>query len=60
MVDVVCSGEVDRLRVCEALDCDDMVVDLSKNHSRRNCGTSCPNRVNMAAFRARRSGGGPG
>jgi predicted RNA-binding Zn ribbon-like protein len=56
VVDVVRSGELDRLRVCEAPDCDDVVVDLSKNHSRRYCSTSCSNRVNMAAFRARRSG----
>ncbi len=56
VVDVVRSGELDRLRVCGAPDCDDVVVDLSKNHSRRYCTTSCSNRVNMAAFRARRSG----
>ncbi len=56
VVDVVRSGELDRLRVCEAPDCEDVVVDLSKNHSRRYCSTSCSNRVNMAAFRARRSG----
>jgi predicted RNA-binding Zn ribbon-like protein len=57
VVDVVRSAELDRLRVCDAPDCDDVVVDLSKNHSRRYCSTSCSNRVNMAAFRARRSGG---
>jgi predicted RNA-binding Zn ribbon-like protein len=56
VVDVVRSGELDRLRVCEAHDCDDVVVDLSKNHSRRYCSTSCSNRINMAAFRARRAG----
>jgi predicted RNA-binding Zn ribbon-like protein len=56
-VDVVRQGELDRLRVCDAGDCDDVVVDLSKNRSRRYCSTSCSNRVNVAAFRARRSGG---
>jgi predicted RNA-binding Zn ribbon-like protein len=56
IVDVVRSGELDRLRVCDAPDCDDVVVDLSKNRSRRYCSTSCTNRVNMAAFRARRAG----
>jgi predicted RNA-binding Zn ribbon-like protein len=55
IVDVVRSGELDRLRVCDASDCDDVVVDLSKNRARRYCSTSCSNRVNMAAFRARRS-----
>lgn len=56
VVDVVRSGELDRLRICEAPGCDDVVVDLSKNHSRRYCSSNCSNRVNMAAFRARRSG----
>jgi predicted RNA-binding Zn ribbon-like protein len=56
IVDVVRSGELERLRVCGAPDCDDVVVDLSKNRSRRYCGVSCSNRVNMAAFRARRTG----
>jgi len=56
IVDVVRSGELDRLRVCGAPDCGDVVVDLSKNRSRRYCSASCSNRVNMAAFRARRAG----
>jgi len=55
-VDVVRQGELDRLRVCDAGDCSDVLVDLSKNRSRRYCGTSCANRVNVAAFRARRAG----
>jgi predicted RNA-binding Zn ribbon-like protein len=56
VADVVRSGELERLRVCEAPDCDDVVVDVSKNRSRRYCGVSCSNRVNVAAFRARRAG----
>ena len=35
VIDVVRAGELARLRVCEAADCDDVVVDLSKNRSRR-------------------------
>jgi predicted RNA-binding Zn ribbon-like protein len=54
MVDVVRQGELDRLRTCGADDCDDVLVDVSKNRSRRYCSTSCANRVNVAAFRARR------
>jgi predicted RNA-binding Zn ribbon-like protein len=54
IVDVVRSGELDRLRVCDAADCDDVVVDLSKNRARRYCSVGCSNRVNTAAFRARR------
>jgi predicted RNA-binding Zn ribbon-like protein len=52
-VDVVRQRELDRLRVCDADDCDDVVVDLSKNRSRRYCSATCSNRVNVAAFRAR-------
>jgi predicted RNA-binding Zn ribbon-like protein len=55
-VDVVRQKQLDRLRVCAADDCDDVIVDLSKNHSRRYCSDTCSNRVNVAAFRARRQG----
>ena len=55
MVDVVRAGELDRLRECEAVDCDDVLVDLSKNRSRRFCESGCGNRSNVAAYRARRS-----
>jgi predicted RNA-binding Zn ribbon-like protein len=58
VVDVVRQGELDRLRVCEADGCRDVLVDLSKNRSRRYCGTACANRTNVAAFRARRAGAG--
>lgn len=54
-VDVIRQQERDRLRVCEADACHDVLVDLSKNRSRRYCSTSCANRTNVAAFRARRS-----
>jgi predicted RNA-binding Zn ribbon-like protein len=53
--DVIRSGELARLRVCAALDCDDVLVDLSKNRSRRFCGLTCANRVNVAAYRSRRT-----
>jgi predicted RNA-binding Zn ribbon-like protein len=53
-VDVVRQQELDRLSICTAGDCDDVLVDLTKNRSRRYCSTSCANRVNVAAFRARR------
>lgn len=58
MVDVIRQREFDRLRSCAAPWCQDVIVDLSKNRSRRFCGATCANRVNVAAFRARRSGGG--
>jgi predicted RNA-binding Zn ribbon-like protein len=53
-VDVVRQQELHRLRVCDADSCADVLVDLSKNRSRRYCSTACANRVNVAAFRARR------
>lgn len=56
MVDVIRQQELERLRVCEAEDCGDVYVDLSKNRSRRYCSTTCSNRMNVAAFRARRAG----
>lgn len=57
-VDVVRQQELDRLSICGADDCDDVLVDLSKNRSRRYCSISCANRINVAAFRARRSESG--
>jgi predicted RNA-binding Zn ribbon-like protein len=56
LVDVVRSGETARLGVCAADDCDDVVVDLSKNRSRRYCEKGCGNRANVAAYRARKAG----
>lgn len=59
MVDVVRSGELERLRVCAAEDCEDLVVDLSKNRSRRFCDGGCGNRSNVAAYRARQRAATP-
>jgi predicted RNA-binding Zn ribbon-like protein len=56
LVDVIRTGELDRLRICAADDCDDVVVDLSKNRSRRFCERGCGNRANVAAYRARQRG----
>nr|BFE60537.1 hypothetical protein GCM10020063_050630 [Dactylosporangium thailandense] len=58
MVDVIRAGALDRLRVCAADDCQDVVVDLSKNRSRRFCESGCGNRQNVAAYRARKASGG--
>jgi predicted RNA-binding Zn ribbon-like protein len=56
-VDVIRMDELGRLQVCAADDCHDVLVDLSKNRSRRFCDTSCANRTNVAAYRARRAAG---
>jgi predicted RNA-binding Zn ribbon-like protein len=55
--DVIRLDELDRLRVCAADDCEDLLVDLSKNQSRRFCSTTCANRTHVAAYRARQAGG---
>jgi predicted RNA-binding Zn ribbon-like protein len=57
LTDVIRSGELARLRRCAADDCDNVQVDLSKNRSRRFCGTTCASRVNVAAYRSRRASG---
>lgn len=54
LTDVLRQGELGRLQICAADGCDDVLVDLSKNRSRRFCGASCANRTNVAAYRARR------
>jgi predicted RNA-binding Zn ribbon-like protein len=54
MADVIRTGELGRLRYCAADDCEHVLIDLSKNRSRRFCGLSCANRVNVAAYRSRR------
>ncbi|WP_139417459.1 CGNR zinc finger domain-containing protein [Agromyces laixinhei] len=52
-VDVIRADGMDRLRACEADDCDGIFVDLSKNASRRFCSTRCGNRMAARAYRAR-------
>jgi len=53
MVDVIRADEMSRLTRCAAGDCDDVVLDLSRNRSRRYCSTTCGNREAVAAYRAR-------
>lgn len=53
MADVVRSNEFRRLRICAADDCGDVLVDLSRNRSKRFCEGGCGNRTNVAAYRAR-------
>jgi predicted RNA-binding Zn ribbon-like protein len=54
-LDLIREDELDRLRICAADDCSDVLVDLSKNRSKRYCDTgNCGNRTNVAAYRARK------
>lgn len=55
VVDVIRADELDRLRTCAADNCDDVLVDLSRNRSRRFCERGCGNRGNVAAYRSRRA-----
>jgi predicted RNA-binding Zn ribbon-like protein len=54
-VDVVRDGQLDRLRICDFPDCGDVVVDLTKNRSKRFCDGSCANRAAVNAYRARKA-----
>lgn len=57
LVDVIRGKELQRLKVCAAPDCCAVVIDLSKNRSRRYCDTgNCGNRAHVAAYRRRKSG----
>jgi len=51
----ICSDELRRLRICDYHDCGNVVVDLSKNRSKRFCDDGCGNRAAVAAYRARKS-----
>lgn len=55
-VDVIRAGELARLRICAADDCDDVLVDLSRNRSKRYCEGGCGNRLAAAAYRSRQGG----
>lgn len=55
LTDVVRADELSRLRVCGYLGCRNVVVDLSKNRSKRYCDGGCGNRAAVAAYRARKA-----
>jgi predicted RNA-binding Zn ribbon-like protein len=56
LTDVIRMNEMQRLRVCEADDCTGLILDLSRNGSKRFCSVRCGNRMNMIAFRQRQAG----
>lgn len=55
MVDVIREDEMSRLSICADADCEGVVIDLSRNRSRRFCSTTCTNRNAAAAYRARQA-----
>jgi predicted RNA-binding Zn ribbon-like protein len=57
MADLVRGDEMSRLSICADDSCDGVVLDLTRNRSRRFCSTACANRVAVAAYRARKKEG---
>ena len=55
MVDVIRADEMSRFSVCADADCEGVVLDLSRNRSRKFCSTACGNRNAVAAYRARKA-----
>jgi predicted RNA-binding Zn ribbon-like protein len=56
MIDVIRADELSRLGECADDGCVGVVLDLSRNRSRRFCSTACGNRNAVAAYRARQAG----
>ncbi|KZM71272.1 hypothetical protein AWN90_00345 [Nocardia terpenica] len=54
---VLGSEYADRIGVCSADGCDRVYLDVSRNGTKRFCGTACQNRTKTSAFRARRAAG---
>jgi predicted RNA-binding Zn ribbon-like protein len=58
LADLIRAGELRRLKVCAAPDCEAVLLDLSRNRSRIFCDTgNCGNRQHVAAYRERRAHG---
>lgn len=54
MLDLIRTDEVSRLAICADPDCAGVVLDLSRNRSRRFCSIACTNRAAAAAYRERK------
>ncbi len=54
MIDLIRADEMSRLDICADTACDGVVLDLSRNRSKRYCSTTCANRNAVAAYRQRR------
>ena len=59
LAQVLAAGERERLRLCEAPNCQQALVDLSRNRSKRYCDArTCGNRLHVAAYRSRQRAAG--
>lgn len=54
MLDIIRLDELSRLATCADPDCHGVVLDLSRNRSRRFCSVACTNRAAAAAYRERK------
>lgn len=56
LADVVAEGEAARLHVCAGEDCGNVLVDASRNRSKRFCDeANCGNRLHVRSYRARQA-----
>ena len=53
MIDVIRADEMSRLDICADATCNGVVLDLSRNRSKRFCSITCGNRNAVAAYRQR-------
>ena len=54
LAEAAMDGELTRLRVCEGEDCENALVDASRNRSKRFCDeANCANRTHVRSYRAR-------
>lgn len=58
MIDVIRADEMSRLAICADDGCEGIVLDLSRNRSKRFCSVTCGNRNAVAAYRARQANEG--
>lgn len=55
MIDLIRADDLSRLSICEDEACEGVVLDLSRNRSKKFCSTTCGNRNAVAAYRARQA-----
>ena len=56
MAEAAVDGELSRLRVCAGEDCENALVDASRNRSKRFCdAANCANRTHVRSYRARQA-----
>ena len=56
LAEAALEGELDRLRTCAGEDCENTLVDASRNRSKRFCdAANCANRTHVRSYRARQA-----